>query len=206
MKTNQRKQNSNQSSSTTQWITQEEPYFSRQSSSRLPVLRYLNSNNEGKHLGRDESISPFEINTNDFSIPSNENENKSSKEIVRLLKPKDVFFALRQRFSGNPQELLIVFGLNSWQTITMAHYVPWENVNTHSFHPVDLVRPLLDKGTISCVTAHFQITQSTMSISDEIELVNEIREAADVMGIELIDHVSVRNDAYASFREMGFIK
>lgn len=154
------------------------------------------------------------------------------KFIVRDFKPVSVEAAPRLTFFGadSPQRIyefyksvvevdpgyerekehVVVIALNTRMTVTGWHLVSVGGLSEATCHPREIFRPVIARCAHSFVMVHNHPSgDPSPSRADEL-VTRRIKDAADLLKIDLADHVIIGEPApgrssYYSFREAGLI-
>lgn len=71
--------------------------------------------------------------------------------------------------------------------------------------PSDVLTPLLRESAAAAIVLHNHPSGDPEPSAQDVELTRRLREAADLVGIRLLDHVIVAADGYTSLRERGYL-
>ncbi len=72
-------------------------------------------------------------------------------------------------------------------------------------YPREVIKRALDLGATALVLAHNHPSGDPMPSRGDIDMTREIKQAADLLGIVLHDHVVISREGHASFKQMGLL-
>jgi DNA repair protein RadC len=113
--------------------------------------------------------------------------------------PKDVFAQCRE-FKGIAKELFKVFLLDSNNAVIASEIVSVGTLNMSVIHPREIFKLAILKSANSIILAHNHPSGSIEPSREDIEVTKRIREAGELLGIKVLDHVIVSGklDKYTS--------
>lgn len=78
-------------------------------------------------------------------------------------------------------------------------------LNTNLVHPREVFQPAIEFSAAAVIVAHNHPTgESSVSANDK-KATQKLKQAGQILGIPLIDHVIIGNNSYLSFREKGMM-
>jgi len=72
-------------------------------------------------------------------------------------------------------------------------------------HPADLMRPVMAAGGVAFIMAHNHPSGEPEPSQDDLALTRRVSEPAEVVGLQLLDHLVVGRGRYVSLAERGLI-
>jgi DNA repair protein RadC len=131
---------------------------------------------------------------------------RRATEVVRaaqpsLLTPRDVWWRLRGRVAGLPQEVFLVLGLDAKNTVLEDLEISRGTLTGVDVHPRDVFRPLIRMSAAAAIVAHNHPSGDPQPSQEDIELTRRLRQAGDVIGIPILDHIILAGDRYSSIFE-----
>ena len=79
------------------------------------------------------------------------------------------------------------------------------SLNTTRTHPREILYPALVHLALGFILAHNHPSGCLDPSPEDIEFTRAVQRAADLMGIELYDHLIVAGEGYTSMRERGLV-
>lgn len=111
---------------------------------------------------------------------------------------KDIRSANREHFVG--------FYLNSRHQVLRREMISIGSLNASIVHPREVFRPAIVLSAASLVLAHNHPSGDTTPSEEDVAITRRLHEAGRLLGIELVDHVVVSAESYASFRERRLMR
>jgi DNA repair protein RadC len=123
----------------------------------------------------------------------------------RVRRPSDAAAVVRGRLRGATQEHFVVIGLDARQRVTMVRTVALGSLAQVDVHPRELFRPLVRSGVHSCVLVHNHPSGDPEPSEADVELTLRMAEVGHLVGIPVLDHVVVTDDASTSLAALGLL-
>ena len=114
----------------------------------------------------------------------------------------DVFRELRD-IKDWTKEVFLVFCLNTTQRIISREIVSIGILDRTLVHPREIFRMAILRNAASIIIAHNHPSGRVEPSEADRVVTKTIKEAGDILGIKLLDHVIVGEDAYYSFTDKG---
>ena len=120
---------------------------------------------------------------------------------LQIHESQEVYTLYRAKFLGEKQEKFLVLFLNTKNQILEEKIMFTGTVNQSLVHPRDIFREavLVNAVKILCIHNH-PSGNTTPSIADEC-MTKKVKEAGEMIGIPLIDHIIIGSQDYYSFLE-----
>ncbi len=127
-----------------------------------------------------------------------------NKKSVLLLSPKDVWDELKG-IRDHKKEHFVVFFLDSRNQEIKREIISIGSLNVNLVHPREVFEPAVRHLAAQIIVAHNHPSGDLRPSNSDLELTKRLKDAGDVMGIEISDHVIVTADNYFSFKENKLI-
>jgi len=119
-----------------------------------------------------------------------------------IKRPSDIFTQVRH-FADRKQEKFISLSLNGAHEVLAVRVVTIGLVNKTIVHPREVFADLIqDRAAAFCV-AHNHPSGKLQSSPEDDEVTERLKSAADILGIQFIDHIIFSETNWWSFRENG---
>lgn len=122
----------------------------------------------------------------------------------RIAMPKDIF-PLISHFADRKQEHFLCISLNGAHEVISARQVTSGLVNKTVVHPREIFADPITDRACAIVVAHNHPSGNVEPSKEDIDITKRLRDAGDVLGIPLLDHLVFCQNAYYSFVEHGLI-
>lgn len=123
--------------------------------------------------------------------------------LTQLSQPDAVAQVVRHITKGDARETMILFLLDTQYSIIGYEIIAIGGLASVDVHPRELFRPAIVAPANSIVIAHNHPSNSVVVSDADITLTQRIKDAGDLLGIPLLDHVIVTDDDYVSLFEQG---
>lgn len=108
---------------------------------------------------------------------------------------------LEQEIGNESQEVFIVFCLDIKNKVNSFSQVTRGTVNQSIAHPRDVFQRALLSNASRIIIAHNHPSGVVKPSNNDEETTKRIKQAGDLLGVQLLDHLIVTDDSYYSFRE-----
>lgn len=128
-----------------------------------------------------------------------------NKDKISVENPETVALYYGQDLKHKESEQLMLLALNSKSVVLGEFIISTGTVNSSIASPREIFMIALRAKAVSIILLHNHPSgDPTPSREDEI-VTRRIKEAGDMIGISLIDHIIIGNNNYISFREKGYL-
>ncbi len=97
-----------------------------------------------------------------------------------------------------PKEHLRGIYLNSRHRVVHDEIISIGSLTASIIHPREVFRPALDCRAVAVIVAHNHPSGSVKPTKEDIEITNQLVEAGRILGIDLLDHIIVSKNGFAS--------
>ena len=108
-------------------------------------------------------------------------------------------------FRRKMKEYFCVFFLNTQQQIIGREIISVGTLNTSLVHPRECFRTAIVNNSCSIIIVHNHPSGSLEPSAEDLNLTKRMVDVGRLIGIEVLDHVIVTAQAYASLRERNLI-
>lgn len=127
-------------------------------------------------------------------------QRKESPRGQRLQGPKDIL-SLVGHLSHKKQEHLLSFTLDGAGCLIKQRTVFVGLLNRVEIHPREIFADAITDRAAGIILAHNHPSKNITPSNADKETTKELREAAEILGIDLIDHIIFHGQEYFSFRQ-----
>ena len=126
---------------------------------------------------------------------------------TRISCPKDVYEILTKvcRIQCNAEEVFILITLNTKNIVTGYFEVHRGTINTSLVHPREVFKRALLNNASNIMVAHNHPSGDPNPSKEDIQITERLKEAGNLLGINLLDHIIVGDDKYISLKEKGVL-
>ncbi|MGN7471069.1 RadC family protein [Brevibacillus sp. SAFN-007a] len=124
---------------------------------------------------------------------------------VSIQTPKDVFDFLEPELRYQTKEHFICLFLNTKNRLICKETVSIGSLNAAIVHPREVFRAAIKRCSASLICAHNHPSGDATPSTEDLILTKRLREAGEIIGIEVLDHVIIGGNRFYSLKENGHI-
>jgi DNA repair protein RadC len=121
---------------------------------------------------------------------------------ARVGSPEDVFRLCAPRLAGLQQEVFLVIGMDIRNGLLDLVEVARGSLSTVEVHPREVFRPLVRMAAAAGVVVHNHPSGDPTPSDEDLSLTERLREAGDILGVPLVDHIVIGAQRFRSIGEM----
>ena len=129
----------------------------------------------------------------------------SAKELLSFHSPDTIARYYMEDLRHERQEHMKLLLLNSKSMLIGESNISKGTVNASIITPRELFIEALQKNAVAIVIMHNHPSGDPTPSQEDIITTTRIKNAGDLIGIELLDHIIIGNNCYISFREEGML-
>lgn len=129
----------------------------------------------------------------------------SAKELLSFDSPETIARYYMEDLRHERQEHMKLLLLNSKSMLIGETNISKGTVNASIITPRELFIEALQKNAVAIVIMHNHPSGDPTPSQEDIITTNRIKNAGNLIGIELLDHIIIGNNCYISFRETGML-
>lgn len=119
--------------------------------------------------------------------------------------PNDSATLLREFISEIDREVMVVCCLDIKNQPTSISIISIGTLNSSLVHPREVFKTAIISNAASILISHNHPSGQVEPSCEDLKITNRIEEASKIIGIKLLDHVIIGDDAYFSFKEEGLL-
>jgi DNA repair protein RadC len=128
---------------------------------------------------------------------------ESQPKKVSLRSPGDVATILQTEIGDKTQEHFMVLLLNTRNQVIGTHLLYIGTKNSINVAPNEVFRAAIRRNATSIVIGHNHPSGDPTPSPEDVTLTRIVKKAADILDIELLDHIIVSPNKFVSLRERG---
>ena len=109
---------------------------------------------------------------------------------------------LQSYLNGVDREHFVVIMLNRKNGIIGINTVSVGDLSTSIVHPREVFKPAIVAGAASIIVAHNHPSGDPAPSRDDINVTTRLKEAGDILGIGVLDHIIIGDGCYKSLKAM----
>jgi len=110
-------------------------------------------------------------------------------------------FNFLKRYAKSRQEYFLVITLNGAHEIMGIHIATIGLMNRTIVHPREVFIHAIKDNAAAIVIVHNHPSGNVLPSPEDIDITNRMKEAADLLGINFLDHLIISKHCYYSFRQ-----
>ncbi|MGH7442259.1 MAG: RadC family protein [bacterium] len=126
-------------------------------------------------------------------------------EEAALRGPRAAYEALLPLFVNSGREQVVVLALDSRRRVRASEVVSQGTLTQSLAHPREVFRTAVKLGAAALVVGHNHPSGDPSPSQDDHAMTRRMREAAEVLGIPLVDHVIVGDGRFHSYADTGWV-
>jgi DNA repair protein RadC len=130
---------------------------------------------------------------------------RSTRTPYKVTRPADVFAVLKRYANAKVESFYSVL-LDGAHQIISVKLITVGLTNRTLAHPREVYRPAIVGNATGIICAHNHPSGCNSASPEDIELTRRLREAGDILGIPLLDHLIISRTGFFSFTEGGLLE
>ena len=122
----------------------------------------------------------------------------------RITGADDVYRVLHP-YASKDQEHFLLLTLDGASKIIEKRVIFIGTLNQSLVHPREVFKPAITDGAAGIIIAHNHPSGTLEASRADIQITDRLKEVANLVGIELLDHVILSKNGYYSFSDEGLL-
>jgi DNA repair protein RadC len=118
--------------------------------------------------------------------------------------PEDAYGELKGKCRGQKKEHFWAILLDTRNRIIKTAEISVGSLDTSIVHPRELFKEAIAASASSIIVAHNHPSGNPEASQDDIKLSKRLKEAGELVGIEIVDHIIIGSSKYISLKREGF--
>lgn len=123
----------------------------------------------------------------------------------RVANPHQARVLLQRFVNGSPRELFMVTWLDTRNQVTGFEIVTTGTLNGSLVHPREVFQGAILANAAGVIVVHNHPSGDPNPSREDIQLIQRLWEAGDLLGITLLDSIIITHQRSFSFKEMGIL-
>jgi DNA repair protein RadC len=116
-----------------------------------------------------------------------------------------VYDAFRERFAKADREEFLVVPLDGKNQVLGFHVVSVGSLTASLVHPREVYKAAILANAAAIVVVHGHPSGNPEPSAEDREITGRLKQAGDLLGIKLLDHVVIGDGRYVSFADEGIL-
>ncbi len=138
-----------------------------------------------------------------FELSSRSQSQNNDNPFIKTA--KDAYLAARHLIKNEKRELFLTLLLNVRNQIISIEIISVGILTATLVHPREVFAPAIQKKANSIIVMHNHPSTCLKPSTEDLEITKQLKDASQVIGIPLVDHLIITENNYFSFRESGLI-
>lgn len=132
-------------------------------------------------------------------------QGRKLERLDRFTSPRQVFDYFHFEFRDSRKEYFLALLLDGKNRIIRRVQVSEGSLNQSLVHPREVFNPAVKESAAALILVHNHPTGDPAPSQEDIAITRRLREAGEIMGIKVLDHIIVGDGEYLSFVERGLM-
>jgi len=132
-------------------------------------------------------------------------ESTQTAETPTISAPEDAIRILSDFLSGADREHFVVMLLSTKHQIIGINTVSIGSLNSSVVHPRETFKPAIVSNAAAIILAHNHPSGDPTPSSEDIAITKRLKDAGQVLGIDVLDHVILGEGRFVSLKEYSLI-
>jgi DNA repair protein radc len=126
-------------------------------------------------------------------------------QLPMIRKPEDIYDLLKAAFQDLDREHFKVIHLNTKNQVLRIETSALGILSSSPVHPREVFKEAVKMSSAGVVLAHNHPSGDPTPSNDDLLLTSRLKEAGEILGISVIDHVIFGDNRYVSLKERGHL-
>lgn len=132
---------------------------------------------------------------------------KEGTATYQITQSTDIANVIRRNIiRDDPREMFIALYLNTRHKLIGTHIVSIGTISNSSVHPREVFAPGIVMSVYSLVVAHNHPSGDCKPSPEDQQITDRLREAGELLGIPMLDHIIIGDNEHYSFASQQVIK
>lgn len=123
----------------------------------------------------------------------------------KVSSPRDCYEIFRPFLENADREKMVVCCLNTQNEPTSINIAHIGSLNSTIVHPREIFKTAILSNACSIIIAHCHPSGNTKPSKEDINMTARLKDAGEILGITLLDHLIVGSDGFLSLKEEGLL-
>jgi DNA repair protein RadC len=127
------------------------------------------------------------------------------EHLDRFTSPRQVFDYFHHEFRDRRKEYFLTLLLDGKNRIIRRVQISEGSLNQSIVHPREVFSPAVRESAAALILIHNHPTGDPVPSSEDIAITRRLRDAGEIMGIKVLDHIIIGDGDFLSFVEKGLL-
>ncbi len=127
------------------------------------------------------------------------------EHLDRFTSPGQIFEYFHHEFRDHRKEHFLILLLDGKNRIIRRVQISEGSLNQSIVHPREVFKPAVRESAAAIILLHNHPTGDPSPSQEDIAITRRLKEAGDIMGIKVLDHIIIGDGDFVSFVERGLV-
>lgn len=132
-------------------------------------------------------------------------QGRKLETLDRFTSPQQIFDYFHHEFRDSRREYFLVLLLDGKNRIIRRVQISEGSLNQSIVHPREVFSPAVKESAAAIILVHNHPTGDPAPSAEDIAITRRLKEAGEIMGIKVLDHIIIGDGEYLSFVERGLL-
>ena len=128
------------------------------------------------------------------------------QSLPKIKSPDDVFNLMRNDMRYLQKEAFIVMLMSTKHILIHKEIVSVGSLNASIVHPIFVFQTAIKKSASALICVHNHPSGDPAPSKEDIAITKRLKEAGDIIGISVLDHIIIGGNQFISLREEGTVE
>jgi DNA repair protein RadC len=124
---------------------------------------------------------------------------------ARYTSPEQVFEHYHYNYRDRRKEYFLALLLDGKNRVIREVQISEGSLNQSIVHPREVFNPAVRESAAAIILVHNHPTGDPSPSREDLEITRRLREAGELMGVKVLDHIIIGDGAYVSFVSQGYL-
>jgi DNA repair protein RadC len=130
---------------------------------------------------------------------------ESDGERRKVSSPKQAFDLVKNMFKGLDREMMVAAYLNTKNEPLAVSKISVGSLSTSIVHPREILKAAILSNAAGFILYHNHPSSNLDCSKEDMNVTKRVKEAGEIIGINLIDHLIIYEDRFMSMKENHYI-
>ena len=126
-------------------------------------------------------------------------------ERPQIRSPEDVYQLVHMQLLSERREHFLAVMLDTKNRVLRTETISIGTLDSSLVHPREVYRVVIREGAASWIAVHNHPSGDPTPSPEDIAITRRLKEAGELLGTELLDHLILGDGNYTSLREKGYL-
>jgi DNA repair protein RadC len=140
-----------------------------------------------------------------FELANRWDHSGKVKAAIIIKSPEDAYLELKAKARGQMKEHFWAILLDTRNKVIKSVEISVGSLDSSIVHPRELFKEAISASASSIIAAHNHPSGNPEASQDDIKLSRRLKEAGELIGIDVVDHIIIGDGRYISLKREGLL-